>query len=667
MSIPILGATIPPFSQYLQQQIAFAGSYRPQRYSPRMEAVPMQGLEPTTTRGEPFPPLQEHEMLAGQTKGHKHFEKLRHRCRVVGQGNLLWNAVEKQPSQPRGPVDVPAHARRRSSIARQNAVERSREEEEKRQRVLERSTCRAQEQRERGTSNGSVAPQSRTRRLSELCRFRASAQARALARAPVRTLSSFILEEQHHGRGLETAAVKYQSYANSRRNSASGVASTAGGPTVKKAKSMGHLAAVVDKTGASPSSAGENDGEEPIRTSKSEANLGSMDSGYSSNRNSDLQPPNKLLKKTLYDGSVFLALRLFDMDDLQRPMYFSQPFSSQPHSPSRSSNMNKPHSAAQSWSYHVPSPPRVIVPQPNIDPWTGKSPALSLEQYANHDFKSTGFDNIEFLRTVTYGGDSAVISHAMVTWKYESRRSAQAILPFLFLGPITAARDRDFLRTQGITMLLAVRDSTYARSNLLSSKAALELGIPCSTVDTAGKQGLIAAFPHGIEMINAHLSDIYKQSQISPLSDRPWAPGKVLVFCETGNDRSAAMVVAYLMAMYSMDVVKAIQMVCARRFSVATDETLRYLLQTYESILKAKRDVVHSAQRSSGENADMESAYPSFLTSHGMSGLSRKRTMDETLDDDDDMGMEAEAASDDGARFDKREGAAPFLDGARLW
>ncbi|KAL8858786.1 MAG: hypothetical protein Q9178_004703 [Gyalolechia marmorata] len=342
-------------------------------------------------------------------------------------------------------------------------------------------------------------------------------------------------------------------------------------------------------------------------------------------------------------------------------MDFSQPFSSQPHSPSRRSIKDNPHSAAQSWSYHVPSPPRVVVPQPNIDPWTGKSPALSLEQYANHDFKSTGFDNVEFLRTVTYGGDSAAISHAMVTWKYESRRSAQAILPFLFLGPITAARDRDFLRTQGITMLLAVRDSTYVQSNLLSSKAALELGIPCSTVDTAGKQGLVAAFPRGIEMINAHLSDMYKQSQISPLSDQPWAPGKVLVFCETGNERSAAMVVAYLMAMYSMDVVKAIQMVCARRFSVATDETLRYLLQTYESILKAKRDVVHSAQQSSGGNADMELAYPSFPTSHGMLGLLRKRTMDETLDDDDEMGMEAEAASDDEARFDKREGSAPFL------
>ena len=69
-------------------------------------------------------------------KSHRHFEKLRHRCRIVGQGNLLWNAVEKQRSKPCGPVDVPAHARRRSWIARENAVERSREEEEKRQRVV---------------------------------------------------------------------------------------------------------------------------------------------------------------------------------------------------------------------------------------------------------------------------------------------------------------------------------------------------------------------------------------------------------------------------------------------------------------------------------------------------------------------------------------------------
>ena len=46
----------------------------------------------------------------------------------------------------------------------------------------------------------------------------------------------------------------------------------------------------------------------------------------------------------------------------------------------------------------------------------------------------------------------------MVDWKYESRHHAQHVLPYLFLGPITAARDAKFLRDEGITMLLAVRD-----------------------------------------------------------------------------------------------------------------------------------------------------------------------------------------------------------------
>lgn len=248
----------------------------------------------------------------------------------------------------------------------------------------------------------------------------------------------------------------------------------------------------------------------------------------------------------------------------------------------------------------------------------------------------------------------------MIYWKYESRRNAQQVLPFLFLGPITAARDRDFLRDEGITMLLAVRDIRIVHARLLGSKAALELGIPCSTVDTSGNQELIGQFPHGIETINAHLSEVHKQNQTSSITSKAPAPGKVLVFCETGNERSAAMVAAYLMAMYSMDFVKAIQIIHAQRFSVAFDDSLRHLLQTFDCILQAKRDVVHSGQQRGGAATNGGVGSSSTPINREVLRKPSKRTLDETYEDDVDM--DGEADPDDVARFARREGAAPFLD-----
>ncbi|KAL8713646.1 MAG: hypothetical protein Q9225_006722 [Loekoesia sp. 1 TL-2023] len=316
------------------------------------------------------------------------------------------------------------------------------------------------------------------------------------------------------------------------------------------------------------------------------------------------------------------------------------------------------HLAAQSWSYRVPSPPRLTVPPPALD--HKGAPDLRIDPSKELDFESSGFANSEFLKTVTYG--DFMTRHSMYEWKYEQRWTGQKILPFLFLGPITAARSRDFLLDNGITMLLAVRDTKSAHARLLGSKAAQELNIPYSTVDTAGNQELIAAFPRGIEIINTHLSAMYQQSQNMPTSDRGSTPGRVLVFCETGNERSAAMVVAYIMAMYSMDVIKAIQLIQAQRFAVAFDDPTKSLLQTYDSILCARRDVIRSSKqdRPNADNVNLSAPIP--IQSHSaMTRKPSKRTLDDA--NDDDVGM-------DGSELwngnEKREGAAPFFDHAGL-
>ncbi|KAL9032099.1 MAG: hypothetical protein Q9214_008109, partial [Letrouitia sp. 1 TL-2023] len=80
-------------------------------------------------------------------------------------------------------------------------------------------------------------------------------------------------------------------------------------------------------------------------------------------------------------------------------------------------------------------------------------------------------------------------------------------------------------------------------------------------------------------------------------------PGKVLVFCETGNDRSAAVVAAYILAMFDMDIVKAIQIVQAQRFCASFNDAMRKLLETWEEMLKARRDVMGVG--SAGRNGDI--------------------------------------------------------------
>ncbi|KAL8686301.1 MAG: hypothetical protein Q9218_007201 [Villophora microphyllina] len=322
-------------------------------------------------------------------------------------------------------------------------------------------------------------------------------------------------------------------------------------------------------------------------------------------------------------------------------------------------NSMPPPAAAQPWSWRPPSPPHVYIPPPALD--KRGNPDVQIQLGTNHDFESSGFANSDFLSTVTHGDYQ--VGSGMFDWRYESRRTAQQILPFLYLGPITAARDPKFLQKNGITLVMAIRDTKSAVARVLGSKAAEELGIPYVAVDTAGNQELIAAFPRGIEIINGHLSAMHQHGQATQGSNNAPALGKVLVFCESGNERSASMVVAYLMAMYSMDVVKSIQIVQAQRFAVAFDDPLKVLLQTYESILQAKRDVLVSGRQiSTLTTTAIASSIPSIQAPKYHVRKPTKRTLDDHYEDETDVDGNGDMT--DGARFEKRDGSAPFFDTA---
>ena len=254
----------------------------------------------------------------------------------------------------------------------------------------------------------------------------------------------------------------------------------------------------------------------------------------------------------------------------------------------------------------------------------------------------------------------------MLEWKYEQRRMAQQVLPFLYLGPMSAAKDRNFLQREGITLVIAVRNTMSAQAQLLRSKAAQELGIDTKMIDVAGNQELIAAFPRAIEAINSHLSAMWQQDQARRTQTAATGqahlqstPGKVLVFCESGNERSATLVTAYIMAMYSTDLIKAIQVVQAQRFAVAFDDSLRNLLLTYETILKAKRDVVQADNRLLGLPGGFRDPGASAGNDKRI-GKGSKRTFDDVYDDD----METDGGNVhlDYGRFEMRDGSAPFHD-----
>ncbi|KAF7713160.1 Tyrosine-protein phosphatase domain-containing protein [Penicillium ucsense] len=225
------------------------------------------------------------------------------------------------------------------------------------------------------------------------------------------------------------------------------------------------------------------------------------------------------------------------------------------------------------------------------------------------------------------------------SWRYEMRRVPHDILPFLSLGPLGCLRENQLLQNEGFTLLLGIRSHQAARAGLLSGdKAARQLAISADTVDFLDNQGMISLLPRAIRRINDHLAGLDDSGPdfSNPTRSR-WAdvPKKVLVFCETGNDRSALVVIAYLMVMLNLTAAVATDTVQQIRPSLYLSEEQKSLLRAFESILTAKRDVERAsranrqvAQRSAGDFGMTDD--PSTLLSH-------KRTFSEHQGSEPDL------------------------------
>ena len=307
---------------------------------------------------------------------------------------------------------------------------------------------------------------------------------------------------------------------------------------------------------------------------------------------------------------------------------------------------------------HSLEPPNRAIPPPDLQYHRGEA-SFAVEGLAPFEYGSSDYGNPAFLKSIVACGDLH-LSHSMLSWKYRMRRRAQFILPFLLLGPSSAARDATFIRDAGITLLLAVRSASAVRARpdfLDLSAFASVIGIKHLTVDLDSPYEMRVNLRPTIKALNDHLEQSCTTKALSNLGD---IKGRILVFCESGNERSATLVAAYLMTVFGIDMVTAIQIIQSQRFCISPDNAMKDMLSDLGTYLQAERQV--AVERSS--TADLFNQ-PSMRNGYNSNGItlnkSSKRGIDRAYELDDEMNDENWAADND-SENGERGGVAPFAD-----
>jgi hypothetical protein len=325
------------------------------------------------------------------------------------------------------------------------------------------------------------------------------------------------------------------------------------------------------------------------------------------------------------------------------------------------------HMKTNEYVFRLPTPPRHVIPP--FTSWNHAEPNPTIGELISHadqeiniDFlRGTGFDAV--LKNVSTGAGQ--------NWKYENRRQAQDILSYLWLGPLTAARDKEFLQREGITLMVGIQHKSGLGPKLTmgAMRVADELGIAKATLEVGSNQDLIALFPTATRIINSHLREMYNRAMLNPSGGI--RPGKVLIFCESGNDKSAAVAAAYLMDNFEgADYIKACQLCNLRRFCCSFDDSIKNYLCSYDDILQAKRTVAAARPQLRvrgmsfvtnpmfGATSDEVTSPQATAAAHAVGNGNAKRGRERDGEDDEMMDM-GDAAMEDADRFEGRN-FAPF-------
>ncbi|KAL1931941.1 hypothetical protein VTP01DRAFT_8997 [Rhizomucor pusillus] len=181
-------------------------------------------------------------------------------------------------------------------------------------------------------------------------------------------------------------------------------------------------------------------------------------------------------------------------------------------------------------------------------------------------------------------------------WRYEMRREIQEMLPGLYLGPLTACRDTEYLNSFGITHIVCLLDAMEAQLfRFLNLQSAFSF-FPIQVSDSK-TQNLIPLFPQ----ITTFINDTLRRD------------GKILVCCNGGMSRSPAVVIAYMMETFNLDASEAYQYVQSRRLCINPNDAFKTQIAEYEPIYKARKNIAtpieeqrHRRRRRSDEGDDEE-------------------------------------------------------------
>ena len=301
------------------------------------------------------------------------------------------------------------------------------------------------------------------------------------------------------------------------------------------------------------------------------------------------------------------------------------------------------HLPTNAYTTGLPAPPRILIPPPSLNP---------LDSIQAPEWQQPSLQNMVLQC-------ESVLPGTLQDWRYEYRRDAQQLLPHLFLGPLASTKNVAFIRNNNITLLLAVRTNMTARARLLSTQLP---GVRYESIDVASTHELISQFPRAQQIIDAHyIAELPADARgqlITPLDGRvlrtfqeQWMirtgstqppGGRTLLFCESGNERSAAVAAAYIMQHLGGTTIQAIQMVQAKRFCVCFDDAMKWMLMNYDPIWKARK----MQQQQLLQQQQQQEQHPNN------DSLGNRRKSKRKIDDDDD---EEEIPMG---------GRAPFLDHA---
>ncbi|KAL9087291.1 MAG: hypothetical protein Q9159_003711 [Coniocarpon cinnabarinum] len=286
----------------------------------------------------------------------------------------------------------------------------------------------------------------------------------------------------------------------------------------------------------------------------------------------------------------------------------------------------------------LPSPPRLVVPPPQPSGQEIKLKSIPTQPHGV-------FQGVPI--------DTSYIRSEWGSWEYSDRQRAQTILPCLLLGPFGVARNPQFMQSEGISMVVAIVFTRPGQAPMSPAaiRAAQEHGLDTYIASAFSNQDLIARFPDTSRAIHKHLN-ARKNSDVGP--------GKVFVCCSSGNELSAAVVVAYLLEATELGLIPAIQLVQYQRFCINLDDAMKHTLQAYEDIVQARREV-----KNDPSVAHVPRRQSIMCNTPVNSSVFARRGSKRTLDDEDDhVEMDGDSTMTDGTdKAHTSRAFAPFSGG----